>query len=338
MLAIGIQSGTSADGIDVALVRDPLTWPKIVSARTVPYRAKTREMILRAPRQGGAEEVALLDRTIGDEFAAAVNTLPKAKVIVVGSHGQTIYHLPRVSSLQLGSPAIIAARTGLPVAADFRSSDIAAGGEGAPLVPLLDRMLFRQVGRIAALNLGGIANVTIVADGEIEIAYDIGPANAMIDAAMRLRFGTSHDKNAARARRGKINERVVARILAHPYFRRKPPKTTGPEEFGAEFVASLPRMKNDDLVATVTAASARAIARELARLEPDEVYVSGGGIRNPLLMAPLPGAHLLPQGDFKEAMLFAVLGAMRLKEIPADLRRVTGAKNPVILGGLWLPR
>jgi len=342
MMAVGIQSGTSADGIDAVLVKDVLEKPQIVEALCIKYRSKTRRAILSAI---SAREVAQLNRDIACEFAGAIKKLlskTNLRPSVIGSHGQTIMHIPGVSSLQIGSPAMIAAMTGIPVAADFRSDDIAVGGQGAPLVPILDQILLKaHRGTVAALNLGGIANVTILVNGKTKCAYDIGPANAMIDAAMRLFYGKDCDRNAAVALSGLPNHALLQMIDRHPYFRKSPPKTTGPEEFGIDYVTSLrkkfPRINKEDFVTSLSIASTVPILRELKKFAPTKLYVSGGGVKNPLLVGALGDFEIFPHSDFKEALLFAVLGAMRFNNIPADLRRITGAKRPKILGGLWTP-
>lgn len=355
MLAVGVLSGTSMDGIDVAIVRDPATRPRILSAKTFRYSGRTTRA-LENSADATPPRLAELNAMIAHDFAAAINRLIKssncsrALIRIVGSHGQTVYHIPGRSSLQLGSPAIIAVKTGIPVAADFRMDDIAVGGEGAPFAPALDAILFgarSRTKRIGALNLGGIANVTVLERGRIKNAYDIGPANSIIDAAMRLRYRKSCDRGGRQAASGRVHGAILSRALAHPYFRKPAPKTTGPELFGDTFVRRLSgKLAPSDVVATMTAISAEAAARELDRLELDEVFVSGGGLRNPTLMKLLRSATSAPirstadagvDPDFKEAVLFAHLGACRLLERPIDLTAVTGSSRPKILGGLWLP-
>jgi anhydro-N-acetylmuramic acid kinase len=354
-LYIGVLSGTSADGIDVALVEIVRGRIRCLEGSTRAYAPATRRLVRKAPALS-LEEVATLHRAIGDEFADAVLGLLKQTgargVRAIGSHGQTVFHAPRRASIQLGSPAIIAKRTGLPVVADFRGDDIAAGGEGAPFAPLLDEALLRRRrGRFAALNLGGIANVTLVEDGRARLAYDIGPANALIDAAMERLFRRPFDRDGRIAGSGRIDAALLARLLAHPYLRRRPPKSTGLELFGAscldEIVASTRRLVPRDLVATLTEFTAVSVARDLARSRPENVFVSGGGARNRTLMARLE-ALLAPirvesttaigaDPDYKEAMLFAWLADQRLRGEPFDLRRITGARQPVLLGGIWSP-
>jgi anhydro-N-acetylmuramic acid kinase len=358
-LAIGVLSGTSADAIDVALVRDAARAPRIVETLAMPY---PRGVKARLHDFGAltARDVAELHRDLGELFARAVNRLleragvERERVDVIGSHGQTIMHIPGRSTLQIGAPAVIAARTGIPVAADFRLDDIAVGGEGAPFAPALDRLLLvrRSRGRrLAALNLGGIANATVIEDGRIRAAYDIGPANTLIDAVMRREFRKAFDRAGRIAAAGRVNEPLLNRVLSHPYFRLRPPKSTGPELFGERFLdecARASRVRDPrNLVATLTEATARSVARDMKRLRVRGVFVSGGGCRNPVLMrrlktllAPIPIEDTSALGidpDFKEAVLFAHLGMLRLLARPVGLGAVTGAVRPKILGGLWEP-
>ncbi len=367
--AIGVLSGTSADGIDVAVVGDAGHCPRIVAAQAIPYRRRTRLLLARGPELDPAG-MARLHRLVADDFALAVAAVLKragvkaAEVAVIGSHGQTVWHIPRVMSLQIGSPAILAAVLGIPVAADFRPDDIAVGGEGAPFAPVLDRMLLGALSRgalpermrggtrrLGALNLGGISNLTVVAKGEVEAAWDLGPANGPLDVVARGELGRSCDRDARVALRGRVDRTLLSRALRHPYFQKRAPKSTGLEEFGEAFVrglrASRRTLSTADLLATLVELSALTTARELAKAGLETVYVSGGGWHNPLLRQRLvalaspvilrSAAELGIDPDFKEAVLFAVLGWKRLQEEPVDLRAVTGATRPKILGGLWLP-
>lgn len=361
-LAVGVLSGTSADGVDVAVVAQPSGRPRILARATFPYASATRRLLVR-PGSWTLDTVARLHRLVAEDFAAAIERLlrsariAKEEIAIVGSHGQTIWHRPRVMSLQLGAPAVIAARLGIPVAADFRPDDVAVGGEGAPFVPVLDGLLLgpltaRRGGpRLGALNLGGIANLTVVARGRVEAAWDCGPANGPVDAVARRRLGRPFDRDAVHARRGRVNARLLGALLEHAYFRRRPPKSTGLEEFGAELVAdvlrSARRVATADLLRTFVELAAVTAARDIARSRLDRVYVSGGGWRNPLLRERLAAlaapttlvstSELGIDPDAKEALLFAVLGWKRLHREPVDLRAVTGATRPKILGGLWLP-
>ena len=357
-LVLGVLSGTSADGIDVAAVSGLPGRPRIVAAATYPFRRTTREAVRRAVHMTLAELNAL-DRELAEDFAAAVRRLLRAHrlrsrdVAVIGSHGQTLWHAPRVMSTQRGAPAVIAARTGIAVAADFRVDDIAAGGEGAPLVPVLDELLLgprSRARRIAALNIGGIANVTLLSRGRVTAAFDTGPGNGLIDAAMRRFCGRPCDRDGVLAASGRVDAVLLRRLLAHPYYTRRPPKSTGLEMFGEEYLARVlagGRIAPRDAVATLTELTALTVARELRRFDAAEVWVAGGGLRNPTLMARLADlcrptkvhnvSELGIDPDYKEAVLFALLGHYRLRGRAVDLRRVTGSRRSKVLGGLWLP-
>jgi len=281
-----------------------------------------------------------------------------------GSHGQTIFHegqpvefLGRriASTLQIGEPAVLAERTGIPVVADFRPRDIAAGGRGAPLVPYVDYMLFRhrRLGRVA-LNIGGIANITAIppsARPEDVIAFDTGPGNMIVDAlARRYTKGRwNYDRDGRLAARGHVNRELLDRLLNDPYFRRRPPKTAGREQYGTEFVerllgTGLPLL---DLIATCTAFTAAAVAIGIERfvrprMRVDELIVSGGGVHNRRMMAQLaaflPGVSLAASTDYgvnadaKEAIAFAILAYETWRRRPANLPSATGARRAVVLG------
>lgn len=375
MLAIGLMSGTSLDGIDAALVEfgDPgdggRSW-SLVAFVMHPYTAERRSRIQRAIEGGGAAELCALNVDLGEWFAeAALSVCREAgvdpeDVAVIGSHGQTVWHIPPAAeaggaTLQLGCAATIAERTGIDVVSDFRSRDMAAGGEGAPLVPWVDRELFADpVKRRVLLNIGGMANLTwLPPGGETApvLAFDTGPGNAPIDAAVALATGGSEssDRGGERGGRGRVDEGLLAELLAAPFFMRRPPKSTGREEFGTSFVEELvsrvgPGSESewDDLVATLTALTARSIADAIERwVLPrgvDEVIVTGGGAHNPTLvgmlsewLAPIPllsGEELGLDPDAKEAVAFALLARAYLLGVPANLPEVTGAVGPRVLG------
>ena len=351
MRIAGLISGTSADGIDVAIidVADRIT---VLATRTVPYRPEVHSAILSV--SNAATHTATISRLnflLGELFAEAVietagqSGIPLASIDLIGSHGQTIYHegeavdyLERKISctLQIGEAAVIAARTGIETIADFRAADVAAGGHGAPLVPFLDYELFRhpEIARIA-LNIGGIANITVIpADAKPEqvIAFDTGPGNMVMDA-----LAPPFDRDGARARAGRINEALLARLLSDPYYQREPPKSCGREQYGAGFVSA-----SGIDVATATELTVRTIAQAVARYPATrEVIVSGGGAHNGYLMERL-GALLQPRlstsaefgvdVDAKEAILFAVLAHQAHQRRAGNLPSATGARKPVILG------
>jgi anhydro-N-acetylmuramic acid kinase len=275
----------------------------------------------------------------------------------VVSHGQTVFHWVEdgrvLGTLQLGSPAWIAELTGLPVVSDLRSRDVAAGGQGAPLVSFVDALLLeRGAAPVAALNLGGIANLTVVppAGAGEPYAFDAGPANALIDAAVRLVTGGSEtmDRDGRRAAAGSVREDLLARLLDDPYYERPPPKSTGRERFDLGYllraVGTPAAADGDDLVATVTAHAAEVVARACRRYRVADVFVSGGGSRNPALMGELvaraPAVRFgrsaelgLPEGA-KEAYAFAVLGFLTFHGVPATLPSCTGARRAVLLGSI----
>ncbi|GAA2391202.1 anhydro-N-acetylmuramic acid kinase [Nonomuraea africana] len=338
MRVLGLMSGTSHDGIDSAIVdwsmEDGTLTGVIVHTGETPYPAELRARLLAAlpPAQVSMGEVCALDTLIGQAFADAAHSAGAADLVC--SHGQTLFHWVadgRVrGTLQLGQPAWIAERTGLPVVSDLRVRDVAAGGQGAPLVSYLDQLLIGGLrGRGGALNLGGIANLTTP-----EVAYDTGPACALIDAA-----AAPYDRDGALAAAGTVDEKLLAELLAEPYYREEPPKTTGKELFTPGYVTSdLPKA---DLVATLTALTARTVADEIDRHRLDTVIVSGGGVRNPTLMrmlAAMTKAELVPSdalgipSDAKEAIAFSLFGWLTAHGLPATVPSCTGASGPRVLG------
>src|SRR5213594_3260651 len=366
-LAVGVMSGTSLDGVSTALVRlteQPLD-AQLVAFRQDAYAAPERGQIIEAIARGGSKDLALLHVALGERFAGAVlQLLAQAKVAprdlsFIASHGQTIWHEPGRATLQLGDPAVIAERVGVRVVSDFRSRDVAAGGQGAPLVPLADVMLFGhpERGRLL-LNIGGIANVTWVPRRGIAagaLAFDTGPGVAVIDAVTRrLDPDAPFDRDGARARRGKPRSKVLDALLADAYFSQPPPKSTGREHFGIEFAARLIGLvqqaggSDNDAVATATALTAETIARALERWTPlpngpeIELVISGGGARNPVLVEllaarvrprpVLPFDRLFFDGEAKEALAFALLGFLTICGKPGNLPAATGARGPRVLG------
>lgn len=337
-----------------------------------------------APASTSTEEIARLHADLGEAFAdAARSAIEEAssgqRPSLIGLAGQTVCHLPgrsgRSVTLQLGEPARVAARTGLPVVAEFRQSDVAAGGQGAPLVPWADWVCFRDATSPRMVqNIGGIGNVTWLPPGggvDDIVAFDTGPGNMIIDGLVaKCTEGRERmDRDGRRAARGRVLDDVLADWLKHPFFRRKPPKTTGRETFGRAFVeAEWPRLRRaggtpDDWIATATALTARSIARACRRFLPGcrilpagrakkcqffgTMIVVGGGARNPTLMAMLaaemPGLAVRPVSSLgipdqaKEAMSFALLAAARLDETPANVPQATGAHRPAVLGQLVCP-
>jgi anhydro-N-acetylmuramic acid kinase len=339
----GLISGTSADGIDVAVV-DIGDRIEVVAAKTVPYPPEVRRAILSVL---DVATVSRLNFLLGELFAEALAGcgVPLNTIELIGSHGQTIFHegepvdfLGRkiASTLQVGEASVIAARTGIETISDFRTADIAAGGKGAPLVPFLDYQLFRhaEIPRIA-LNIGGIANITVIPAGakpEDVVAFDTGPGNMLIDAV-----APPFDRDGELARAGRVDRALLERLLADPYYQRDPPKSCGREQYGADFVAAA----NID-VATATELTARTIASAIARYPTTrEVIVSGGGAHNRFMMERLralvtprvtTSAQLGIDVDSKEAILFAVLAYETFHRRAGNVPSATGALRPMILG------
>lgn len=376
---IGLMSGTSADGTDAVLCElagaGEAVRAQALAFVTVPFSRELRERIFALP-EADAPEVCEVDVLIGEAFAEASFAVCRAAgvamddVHLIGSHGQTAAHRPRSAgklgaTLQIGEAAVIAERTGRPVIADFRARDVAAGGEGAPLVPLVDHLLFRAPGRRRAIqNIGGIANVTLVGDTLDDlVAFDNGPGNMALDAVARAasRGREAYDVDGQRAARGVIDNDLLARLLAHPFLKQPPPKSTGRELFGRGFVYPLldefarraPSAPSgsplDDLLATLTRFSAAAIAqsyRDHLPAFPDEVYVCGGGAANPTLVAhlrelcaPTPvydTAALGVDPKAKEAVAFAVLANETLFGHPGNVPQATGAGGARVLGKITL--
>ena len=347
MRVAGVMSGTSLDGIDVAIIE--ITGPRVstIGIQSTPYSEEVRRAILGVSNTTTTtSEISRLNFQLGELYARAVLRACRryGPVALIGCHGQTIYHEGGASTLQIGEAAVIAERTGVPVVSDFRPRDIAAGGQGAPLVPFVDCLLFRHPRRTRiALNIGGIANITVIPAG---IAFDTGPGNMAIDALARehTRGRQDFDRGGRIAAQGNLNRALLDRLLADPYYRRKPPKSAGREQYGAEFVTHLKQtgLPLPDLIATATVLTAATIAKAVAPFAPDELIVSGGGAHNPQILAHLaaflPGVALSTSADYgidvdaKEAIAFAILAYQTWRRKPSNLPSATGARRPVILG------
>ncbi len=366
---IGLMSGSSCDGIDAVLVRIKGTGPelviKLVAYESFPYEKALRTRLL--DEHMSMRQVCLLNFELGERFAAAAKSLvdlaDEHQVLVdfVASHGQTIAHIPPRSSdkfgtMQIGEPAIIAERTGLPVVSDFRQRDMAAGGQGAPLVPYADWLLFHKLEReVGCLNIGGLANFTVVTPEFKDIlAFDVGPANMAIDGAVRLltRGAQQMDKDGAAAHKGLIIDEFLEYLLGHKFFSKTPPKSTGREEFGAEVylrdaLASRKEHAYEDLVATVTSSVAANIVSAYNRfIKPthdcQQIIVGGGGAKNKTLMAllrkGLPDVPIFTSDQYgipdsaREAVAVAILGNECICGTPANVPQATGASHAVILG------
>ncbi len=379
--AIGLMSGTSHDGISAAIVEiNPAQNPpaRLIAMRSYPYHARLRARLLRAAggHGVGTGEISALNFDLGRAFGRAAldisrrARIPRARLSFIGSHGHTVFHLPprtaarrqTPSTLQLGESAMIAAMTGLPVVSDFRPMDIALGGEGAPLAPLAHVWMFRdrKLGRVIQ-NIGGIANATYVPPGGGRvIAFDTGPGVMLIDALAAKASGgrLRMDRDGRQAARGTVSEELLGGLMRDPYFRRRPPKSTGREQFGADYLAQIEgrarrrTIHGDDLIATVTALTARSIAEACRKFvmplgRVDQLIATGGGARNPVLIRML--ANELQEvevmtadrvgidGDAIEAVAFAILGYQMLHGKPGNIPSVTGARESAILGKLTMP-
>ncbi len=381
MRVLGLMSGTSADGIDVALARisgaPPNLRARLENFVTVPYPARVRAAVLRIANgePTTTAEISQLNFLLGELFAAAALKacrrfrVSPGKIALIGSHGQTIFHQGKASpflgakrvasTLQIAEPAVIAQRTGITTVADFRPADMAAGGQGAPLVPFVDYLLYRDARRgRAALNIGGIANVTVIPAGaraKDVFAFDTGPGNMIVDALVShfSRGQQRYDRNASMAIRGRLLPELLAALLGHPYFQQKPPKTAGREQFGPAMAGTViawgrkNRARPEDLVRTATLLTPVSILDAFRRwIQPrtrvTQLIVSGGGAHNPLmttlLQAGLPGINLVHSenlgvsGDAKEAFAFAILAYEAYHGRANNLPSATGAKHPAILG------
>ncbi len=373
----GIMSGTSLDGIDVALVRisrsagryqvDPLAFD------TFPMHEEARKLIKRAALDGArTSEISYLNFAIPRMYADATMQLCVSSGILleaieaIGMHGQTVWHEPNAtedtahgqpSTLQLGSPAVLAALLGVPVVGDFRSADVALGGQGAPLVPIFDYEMIRETDAdVVALNIGGIANITYMPAScakEAVRAFDTGPGNMLIDYAMEHFYGSKYDASGETAAKGTVADAMLHELMQIPFVSARPPKSTGRELFSRDMFESLvdkyKKLLPEDFVATLAEFTARSVVSniELFAGKRSKLIVSGGGAKNEYIMRRLK--ELLPMGnvlqsseagidiDAKEAIAFAFLAYLRLAGVPANMTSVTGANREALLGGVFLP-
>lgn len=374
MLVIGLISGTSVDAIDAVLCElapDPLSQNtltvRIIAQQEVAFPQDLRQQVLQVcyDKQARLDDLTELNFRLGQIFAEAASQvadmahLPLSSVDLIASHGQTIYHLVDAgripSTLQMGEPAVIAHRTGVTTVADFRVADMAAGGQGAPLASFLDVLLFSDENVTRALqNIGGIGNVTFLpADSSSAIAFDTGPGNVLLDYGARYfsQGWLSYDQDGAMARAGHVNTQLLEEALSHTYFQTPPPKTTGRELFGDSYAhdlithAAQCALSLEDTMATLTALTAESIIRAYRDFGPahiDEVIISGGGVRNPVLLeylrAGLPGTQISNFDDtglsasIKEAVTFAVIGYEAIHGRPGNIPSCTGATIKATLG------
>jgi anhydro-N-acetylmuramic acid kinase len=379
-LVVGLMSGTSADGIDAALVRilgsGTSTRIAQLASDTYPYPAGLRKHVLdnSLPGSGSVDVLCELNILIAHFFADAVKKIARkarvklSDIDLIGSHGQTVHHLPRPkrifgklirSTLQIGDPSTIAKLTGIPTVGDFRAADMAVGGEGAPLVPYFDYLMFRsKTKNRILLNLGGIANFTALPRNcsvTQVLAFDAGPANMVIDALMMKLYAKKFDAGGRIALKGSILPKLLFDVMSIPYFKRRPPKSTGREVFGAMVLPRIlryrRRLRREDLIATVTELTAFSVFDQYKRfiadqMSVDEVLVSGGGVHNRAIMGALKD-YFRParvkrlestgfSSDAKEAICFAVLANETISEHPGNIPSVTGAGRPVVLGKICL--
>ena len=365
-LGVGLMSGTSLDGVDAALVRfEGPTHAALLDFVTRPYDAGERAELRAALEPGAHADAAAFARLhvrIAEWAADAVQILlarshtPATELGFIAFPGQTVWHEPPAVTWQLGEPAVLAERFGVRVVSGFRPRDVAAGGQGAPLVPMADVLLFAAADRPRVLlNLGGMANITYVArraEEEGVLAFDTGPGVAIIDGVARLVDGRrSYDRDGLIAAKGKVEEAVLTELLADPFFAAPPPKSTGRERFGDAYARELHRrVPGPDGVATAVELTARTVSDAVGRWVPGdaEVVASGGGCHHPGLMAALqrcldalPGRHPLRRfdelffpGDAKEAVAFALLGYLTLHGQPGNVPAATGAVGPRVLGAV----
>lgn len=365
---LGLMSGTSMDAVDAVLAEATPEAFSVRAARALPLPAAVAERLRRLALPGPADpagpdlvdELGTADRLVAELFAEAALALLAAAgvaataVRAIGSHGQTLRHRPRGDhpfTLQVGDPNLIAMRTGIPVVSDFRRRDVALGGQGAPLVPAFHAAVFADPGEYrAVLNLGGIANLTLLPPGADVTGFDTGPANTLLDAWARRHLGTRCDEDGRWAASGRVDAALLDRLLQHPFLALPAPKSTGPEEFSPAWLdAGLAALGHApapaDVQATLAEFTARTVADALAPRHPARLVACGGGARNPFLMARL--AALLPatrvessaahsiDPEHVEAAAFAWLAARTLAGLPGNLPSVTGAERPAVLGAVW---
>lgn len=375
----GIMSGTSLDGIDCVIIQlsqqhDGIAWTLLTHIHKK-FPSELSDALRRNsdPATSRVDEINDLNQALSYHYAGTVKRASSKagkKIDLIGCHGQTVYHRPGKerkygtrfgATLQLGDPATLAVLTGIPVVGNFRSADIALGGQGAPLVPYADYLLFRDsaISRLL-INIGGIANFTFLPRNPKPsriIAFDTGPGNMVIDALMKNYFRKNYDKNGSTARKGTVNEKLFMKLVQHPYLRRRPPKSTGREEFGGLFLKKLNKYipagcSKEDVITTVSEFTAWSIFYSYSQFIPakklaDEVIVSGGGAKNKYILEALreyfEPAHVITSDDAglpveaKEAACFAVLANETIEKRPGNLPSVTGASKKTSLGVLALP-
>ncbi|MGA7964760.1 MAG: anhydro-N-acetylmuramic acid kinase [Gammaproteobacteria bacterium] len=359
-LYLGLISGTSMDGVDAALIDRTGHRVKLIAAASTPYPdALLAALQMLIANGGDTQALYQCDVATGETFAAAAQSVLKRSgvepraVRAIGSHGQTVLHCPQQGfSVQIGDGARISQQTGIVTVCDFRRADLAAGGEGAPLAPIFHQAVFSADEARAVLNLGGIANLTLLQPGADTRAFDVGPANTLLDALARATSGDRYDRDGALAAQGTIDTALLDDLLADPWFAAPPPKSTGPEYFHLAWVRRHARanlIAPADLAATLAELTAASVTQALQEhgAGVNTLYVCGGGVHNPELMrrlhARLPGVELTSTAtlgvdpDYVEAMCFAWLAGETLAARPGNLPAVTGARRAAVLGALHRP-
>lgn len=364
-LYLGVMSGTSLDGVDIALIDFAKNPPNLTACGFTPMPENLRADLSALIKSGetSLQKLGELDRQIGELYATALNDflaqhrLEPSQIIAVGCHGQTVWHAPNGDlpfTMQIGDMHLVAARTGMTVVGDFRRKDMAVGGQGAPLVPAFHEGIFADPNRqTVVLNIGGISNISVLNPHRPTIGYDVGVGNALLDSWIEQHQGKRFDENGAWASGGELIEPLLEAMLDEPFFQQPPPKSTGRELFNlvwlAKKLANLPACHPQDVQRTLVEFTAKSVANELTRLEtqglPNLLLVCGGGARNPLIMARL--AALLPNWqvattsdfglhiDYVEAAAFAWLAKQRMENHPSNLPSVTGATQAVSLGAIF---
>lgn len=358
-LIVGLMSGTSLDGVDAVLADFSATVPIVRATAYLPYPDELRCDLLKLhqPEYNELHQAAMLAQKLARIYADAVYLVldnahvPAAAVRAIGCHGQTIRHQPQLGyTIQLNNPALLAELTGISVVADFRSRDIAGGGQGAPLVPAFHAARFRDDRRHRAiLNLGGIANLTVLKPGQVTRGFDCGPGNMLLDAWVQKHLGRDYDADGEWAASGQVLPDLLIRLLGHPFFAEKPPKSCGREQFNLDWLSTF--LKNSetpaDVQSTLLALTATSTQQAVQRWcgSVDEIYVCGGGAHNSAMLNKL--AELLPQiavsttdalglpADWVEAMAFAWIAQRTLDGLPGNLPEVTGAQGLRLLGAIY---
>ncbi|EXI62119.1 anhydro-N-acetylmuramic acid kinase [Mannheimia granulomatis] len=362
---IGVMSGTSLDGVDIALMDFAKNPPKMTACDFIPMPEDLRSDISALLKTGETtlQKFGEIDHCLGLLYAQSINTflaknqLKAEDITAIGCHGQTVWHSPNSDypfTTQIGDMNLVAAQTGITTIADFRRKDMAFGGQGAPLVPAFHQAIFGSSNRLTVvLNIGGISNISVLNPHQPTIGYDVGAGNTLMDSWIEKHQGKRYDKNSEWAMSGEVDEALLAELLNEPFFAKAPPKSTGRELFNLSWLAkklqNFTACKPEDVQRTLAEFTAQSIANELVRLEntlPCLLLVCGGGARNPLLMARL--SALLPSWnvtitndydldiDYVEAAAFAWLAYHRIHNLPSNMPSVTGAKQAVSLGVIYL--